>query len=74
LLTHSCVPTSSFGRRSFQVQIFWGLLQQGLPDGIFSNKKNPNSGIFWRALEWKMLIQWPFGIIDSHLVYLITIW
>jgi hypothetical protein len=27
----------------------------GLPDGLFSNRKNPDLGKFWRALEWKML-------------------
>jgi hypothetical protein len=28
----------------------------GLPDGIFSNQKNPYLGIFWRTLEWKILV------------------
>jgi hypothetical protein len=43
----------------------------GLPDGLFSNQKNPNLGEFLMALEWKMFlyfrtiwnILWPFGII-----------
>jgi hypothetical protein len=32
--------------------------------------KNPNSGKFWRALEWKMLVYlWSFGIFSIVLVY-----
>jgi hypothetical protein len=38
--------------------------------------KNPNSGKFWRALEWKMLVYFmaiwnilrPFGIFYDHWV------
>jgi hypothetical protein len=37
--------------------------------------KNPNWGIFWRALEWKMSVYlciiWPYGIFYDHLVYLL---
>jgi hypothetical protein len=44
--------------------------------------KNPNLGKFWRVLQWKMLkyfmvkwsILWPFGILSSHLVYIMAIW
>jgi hypothetical protein len=32
----------------------------GLPDGIFRTKK-PNLGIFWSALEWKMLVYVFYG-------------
>jgi hypothetical protein len=47
-----------------------------VPNGTFSNK-NPNLGIFWRALEYKMLVYFmaiwniwqPFGIPYSHLVH-----
>jgi hypothetical protein len=28
----------------------------GLPEVLFSDKKNPNSGKFWRAFEWKLLV------------------
>jgi hypothetical protein len=36
--------------------------------------KNPNLGKFCRALDWKMLPLWPFGIFDRHLGYFMTIW
>jgi hypothetical protein len=53
-----CSPTLKFSRR-----------QQGLPDGIFSNRKNPNLGKFWRVLLHKMLVYLsPFGIFYGHLV------
>jgi hypothetical protein len=39
---------------------------------VYFKTKNPNLGIFWRALEWKMwYIIRPFGIIYDHLVYVI---
>jgi hypothetical protein len=34
----------------------------GLPDGFFSDQ-NPNSGIFWRTSEWKVLLN------SDHLEY-----
>jgi hypothetical protein len=34
---------------------------------VYFQTKNHNLGIFWRILKWK---KWPFGIFDSHLVYL----
>jgi hypothetical protein len=47
----------------------------GLPDGIFSNYKNPYLGKFWWVLQWKMLGHfiaiWPFY---GHLVYFVAIW
>jgi hypothetical protein len=45
---------------------------------VYFKTKKPNMGIFWRALEWKMLvyfravwynIHWPFDIVCGHLVY-----
>jgi hypothetical protein len=40
-------------------------LHAGLPDGkyIYLHTKNPNWGIFWRALEWKIFV----GIFYSDL-------
>jgi hypothetical protein len=43
---------------------------------VYFKTKNPNSGILWRALEWKMLVYLitirnvlrPFGIIYGRLV------
>jgi hypothetical protein len=40
----------------------------------YFNTKNPNLGIFWRALEWKKYIYflanwnilWPIGIFYGH--------
>jgi hypothetical protein len=29
---------------------------------VYFHTKNPNFGIFGRALEWKMVFLWPFGI------------
>jgi hypothetical protein len=39
----------------------------GLPDGIFSDRESQ----FWKALEWKILLQ--FGIFCSDLVYVMAI-
>jgi hypothetical protein len=47
-----------------------------------SHTKNPNLGIFWRALEWKLLVFFmaiwfilqPFGIFCSFLVCFEVIW
>jgi hypothetical protein len=36
--------------------------------------KNPNLGKFWRALDWKKLILWPFGIFYGYLVNFVFIW
>jgi hypothetical protein len=44
--------------------------------------KNPNLGIFWRALDWKIWIYFmaiwnilqTFGIFYGHLEYFMTIW
>jgi hypothetical protein len=44
---------------------------------VYFKTQNPNLGIFWRALEWKMLVCFitiwnilqPFGKIYGHLVY-----
>jgi hypothetical protein len=41
---------------------------------VYSHTKNPNLGIFWRALEWKTWVQfiviwnilWPFVIFNGH--------
>jgi hypothetical protein len=45
----------------------------GLPDGIFSNYKNPYLGKFWWVWQWKMLgyfiAIWPFY---GHLVYFVA--
>jgi hypothetical protein len=62
-----------------------GCRRPGLPDGIFSNQKNPDLGKFWRVLQWKIWvcilhghleyytafwnILWPFGIVCGHLVH-----
>jgi hypothetical protein len=43
---------------------------------------NPNLGIFWRVLEWKMLVYFitiwnslrPLGVFDGHLVQFVVIW
>jgi hypothetical protein len=48
-----------------------------LPDGLFSNQKNPNLGKFWRALGRKMFIYFmaiwnilrTFVIFYDHLVH-----
>jgi hypothetical protein len=35
----------------------------------------PNLGIFWWALNGKILVYFgPFGIFDSHFVYFVEIW
>jgi hypothetical protein len=36
---------------------------------VYFKTKNPNLGIFRRALKWKI-----FGIFYGHLVYFMTIW
>jgi hypothetical protein len=37
--------------------------------------KKPNMGIFWGALEWKMLVFLvPFGTFFSHFVHFVAIW
>jgi hypothetical protein len=44
--------------------------------------KNPNLGILWRALDWKMFIYvmaiwnilWSLGIFYDHLVHFVFIW
>jgi hypothetical protein len=55
-----------------------------LPDGTFSFRpKISDLGKFWRALQWKVLVQihlvyfmaiwsilWPFGIFYDYLVHL----
>jgi hypothetical protein len=54
----------------------------GLPDGLFSNQKNPNLGKFWRALGWKMLIYFmaiwnhlqTFRIFYDPLVHFVIVW
>jgi hypothetical protein len=41
---------------------------------VYFKTKSPNLGIFWRALEWKMLVYfmaiwynvWPFGVVCGH--------
>jgi hypothetical protein len=36
---------------------------------VYFQTKNPNLGIFWRVLQWKMLyILWSFGIFSPVLV------
>jgi hypothetical protein len=42
---------------------------------VWFKTKNTNLGLFWRALEGKILdILWPFGIFYGHLVYFMAIW
>jgi hypothetical protein len=56
---------------------------------VFFHNKNPNLGIFYRALEWKMPLYfialwnylwpfgtfyWQFGMFSSHLVYFSQFW
>jgi hypothetical protein len=44
--------------------------------------KNTNSGKFWKALQWKMLVYFmaiwsllrKFGVFRGHLVYFMVIW
>jgi hypothetical protein len=60
-------------------------VKPGLPDGIFSKLKNPNSSKFWGALQRDMLVNlkaflvyftavryivWPFGILCGHFWYI----
>jgi hypothetical protein len=37
---------------------------------VYFKTKSPNSGVFWWALEWKMLV----SIIYGHLVQYMAIW
>jgi hypothetical protein len=49
---------------------------------VYFHTKNPNFGIVWRALEWKLLefytaiwnILRPFGICHGSLVNVVIIW
>jgi hypothetical protein len=57
---------------------------------VYIHTKNPFLGLFWRALEWKMLVgifydhlkyfwainhnSWPFGIVCYHLVLFPRFW
>jgi hypothetical protein len=50
-------------------------LVPGLPDGIFSDQKNPDLDKFWRALEWKMLVYFmKIWNVCGHLVNSNAIW
>jgi hypothetical protein len=44
---------------------------------VYFKTKNPNLGIFWRALEYFVAI-WntlqPFGMFHGHLVYFVVSW
>jgi hypothetical protein len=48
----------------------------------YFHSKNPNLGLLWRALEWKILVYFrtiwnillPFGIFYGILVYFVVIW
>jgi hypothetical protein len=52
---------------------YYHQLTPGLPDGYLKTR-NPNLGIYWWALEWKMLVYfkaiwynlWPFGTVCGH--------
>jgi hypothetical protein len=49
---------------------------------VHFHNKNPYLGIFWRALEWKMLVYFmpiwnilrSFGIFYGHLKYITALW
>jgi hypothetical protein len=50
---------------------------------VYFKTKNPNLGLFWRALEWKMLVYFmairyyhlcPFGVVCGRLVYFVVLW
>jgi hypothetical protein len=41
------------------------LLRPGLPDGLIKTKYT-NLGIFWRALEWKMLVYFTAGWYNNY--------
>jgi hypothetical protein len=46
------------------------LFEAGLPDRTYiQDTKNPNLGIFWKALEWKMLVYFSHLVLYGHLVY-----
>jgi hypothetical protein len=65
----------------------WGALKSRPTQGcqlVYFHTKNPNLGIFWRALEWNLLVYvfydhweyfasiwnilWPFGVVCGHLL------
>jgi hypothetical protein len=56
--------------------------QTGLPDDLFSNQKNPDSGEFCRAFDQKTLmyftaiwnILWTIGILYYRLLHLVFLW
>jgi hypothetical protein len=49
---------------------------------VYFQTKNPNLGIFWRILQWKMLVYFVdiwcilhrFSIFYAHWVYFVVIW
>jgi hypothetical protein len=49
---------------------------------VYLHTKNPNLGIFWRALDWKMLLSfiqiwdnlWQFGRFIVQLVHFFPFW
>jgi hypothetical protein len=49
---------------------------------VYFQTENPNLGKFWRALDWKMLINFTdncttlqtFGIFYDHLVIFVFVW
>jgi hypothetical protein len=55
------------------------LRQQGCQTACFQTK-SPNSGILWRALEWKndfrtiWNILWPLEIFNGNLILFVVIW
>jgi hypothetical protein len=48
--------------------------RQGLPDGIFSNQKNPNFAKFSRALKWKRPIEMYCGHLIWQFGNLVAVW
>jgi hypothetical protein len=72
-LQKNCIRKSRLAQNSVRFEPPF----QGLPDGIFSNQ-NSNFHIFWRALDWKMLVYvfygHTFGIFYSHFVYFMAFW
>jgi hypothetical protein len=63
--------------RSMKPKLEKNQARPGLPDGFFQTK-NPNLAIFWRALEWKILLHilvvstilLPLGIFCGQFVIL----
>jgi hypothetical protein len=47
-------PWDRFYKIQFRPKRFWTEFYRRITDGIFSYQ-NPNFGIFWKALEWKIL-------------------